>query len=771
MASRDFSFLSLRPPLVAYQANGLPVPPNTVLITSSNGATTFSNTVSISTINASTSNSNYISSGVISAGLIDVSVLSTNTHFTSSISTTSITTGFLQATQALISGPTATYNWSTASLVVNNTISLIGETPASTQIYLHNGSSRLATNNPYGGLYLQASTPQNIWFSNLYASTTYGFVGPNQSQFNGNVNVTSTLNSNNISTSDIRTNSLSTFSIINLMNPGTSPLELTWNATQLLIDGHAVATEGTVSTVSTVFWDANTSGDGNIVNKNAGSGTTKYLVGIGYNKTSTINATLDVLYTGTTPGNVLNISTTNNNRLTMNNDGVVNITSSLVVSDYISTNIINMNNGQIAELSSINSNTSISLMPSSSTKVSITTSKNNGYTTLEIANTSNISSATKLNMKAGDIAYSIYTTNTNDGVDGTIASTFQIYSYYDNGANNKNVLTIYPNGDTNINGNITTTSSIICNNSLTVGSTINLNGAAPDGYGALKIGGAATENSIFIKDGTNVNPGNANNGYFIGNSIDFGGASTFQIGRIDNGLDQTNKAIYLTQSGNIGIGTSNPQFNLDIVGSIYASNFISTNSLSVTGNSASGSSSNQQTSVTLYNTNPVSGAPYDVTTNLIMSTSRGYYQWWLTNNMASGGSGGLTQDHLQLFSYFPSPSSIIDIAATGDISFSKNINIIGNLNVSGYAVSKVSTSGGIANLSIGNYNFINGNTSPNIILPGGSDGDIIVIRNTGATSTITVTILQDSTGSSILPGKTSSYIYTNKANTTGWYGL
>jgi hypothetical protein len=162
MASRDFSFLSLRPPLVAYQANGLPVPPNTVLITSSNGATTFSNTVTINTINTSTSNSNFISSGVISAGLIDVSVLSTNTHFTSSISTTSITTGFLQATQALISGPTSGYNWSTTSLVVNNIISIVGETPASTALYLHNGNSRLGTSNPYGGLYLEAEAHAGV---------------------------------------------------------------------------------------------------------------------------------------------------------------------------------------------------------------------------------------------------------------------------------------------------------------------------------------------------------------------------------------------------------------------------------------------------------------------------------------------------------------------------------------------------------------------------------------------------------------------------------
>ena len=65
MTSRDFGFLALRN-ITAYQPNGLPVPPNRVLITSTNGAGVFSNSINISTINVSTLNTNTISSATIS---------------------------------------------------------------------------------------------------------------------------------------------------------------------------------------------------------------------------------------------------------------------------------------------------------------------------------------------------------------------------------------------------------------------------------------------------------------------------------------------------------------------------------------------------------------------------------------------------------------------------------------------------------------------------------------------------------------------------------
>ncbi len=53
MTSRDFGFLSLRN-TTAYQSNGLPVTPNQVFVTSTNGSGVFSNNINISTLNVST---------------------------------------------------------------------------------------------------------------------------------------------------------------------------------------------------------------------------------------------------------------------------------------------------------------------------------------------------------------------------------------------------------------------------------------------------------------------------------------------------------------------------------------------------------------------------------------------------------------------------------------------------------------------------------------------------------------------------------------------
>jgi len=55
MTSRDFGFLTLRN-TTAYQPNGTPVPPNNVFVTSTNGTSIFSGTMTISTLNTSTLN-------------------------------------------------------------------------------------------------------------------------------------------------------------------------------------------------------------------------------------------------------------------------------------------------------------------------------------------------------------------------------------------------------------------------------------------------------------------------------------------------------------------------------------------------------------------------------------------------------------------------------------------------------------------------------------------------------------------------------------------
>jgi hypothetical protein len=67
MTSRDFGFTTLRS-AVAYRRNNTLVPPNNVYITSTNGAATFSDTLTISTINVSTATISTLTVSTINGG-------------------------------------------------------------------------------------------------------------------------------------------------------------------------------------------------------------------------------------------------------------------------------------------------------------------------------------------------------------------------------------------------------------------------------------------------------------------------------------------------------------------------------------------------------------------------------------------------------------------------------------------------------------------------------------------------------------------------------
>ncbi len=196
MTSRDFGFLTLRN-TTAYQPNGFPVPPNNIFVTSTNGAAVFSNnilisTVTVSTLNVNTENVSSINASTINASTIVVDYLTVNS--TTTLSTTTI----------------------------NNTLAIIGNTPADSKLWLNNYNARLCTNDPNGGLYIEASTTTSIWFSNIDATVgPYAQIGQNQSAFYGSVNVTSTLtastikanviDANFISTNNLATNYISTY--------------------------------------------------------------------------------------------------------------------------------------------------------------------------------------------------------------------------------------------------------------------------------------------------------------------------------------------------------------------------------------------------------------------------------------------------------------------------------------------------------------------------------------------------------------------------------
>jgi hypothetical protein len=130
----------------------------------------------------------------------------------------------------------------------------------------------------------------------------------------------------------------------------------------------------------------------------------------------------------------------------------------------------------------------------------------NNYTTLNLINISNVSSSVQFSMQTGGGSYSLYATDSegSPAESGLIPSTFQIYSYYPTPTP---VLTIYPNGNTNILGNLTVGGSAI---SRVAVSTVNSNpGAAwPNFYGKycfvtligtpLNISGSPTDGTIVV---------------------------------------------------------------------------------------------------------------------------------------------------------------------------------------------------------------------------------------------------------------------------------
>lgn len=758
--------MSLRPPLTAYQTNGLPVQGNTVLITSSNGAAIFSNTVNLSTAYLSTLNSNYISSNIISTNAIDantinanainaniinanaidastinVDVLSTSSHFTSTISTASIYTGYLEANKALISNPTLT-NWDNAALIVNNTVSIVGDTTADSQLILHNGNSRLGADDPYTGLFIEAAGANPIYFSAYGGSPQYAFIGPQSTTFNGSVNIASTLNVRNISTSNININNLSTNSI------STNTININ---------------DGFINNLST-----------NIINMNNGI----------------INSN---------DNTVLRLSTTNNidmysDGLRLYNPGDDSGASISLFNDKASIATNNPYDGIYIEASDnkpirlCNTDNVITYANFGSTSniiyanTTIESNNPNTETFLQVTNTSNISSISKIGMTAGDMSYALYTTDLEGNSNGLIPSTFQIYSY-NPGNMGTPVLTIYPNGDITNYGYLSTNTVNMNNGQITGLSSINGSKYPPEDdafwSGSLS-GNIYNDNTGFVGIGTS----DPNTLLQVGSK---GAASYYNNSNIQSTIIY-GPAIYPSTS----FDPSATAFNFPS-GLMVAS---------VSTNITEGGVTNYGSGIVLggklifdssiaalariggvCGNNSISG---DFTIETLSQTSGSTAGLIEHLRVKSNGNVGIRTNSPQYTLDINGDTHTSGYLSTNTVNMNNGqitglSSITSNVSISGYAISKVSVTYANSGTTLdssywGKYVFANSGDVASYSLTLGtvsvSDGTIIVIRNAAAT-TNSITINGVYSGpTTILPTKTTSYIYTDNPNVTaGWYAL
>jgi hypothetical protein len=451
--------------------------------------------------------------------------------------------------------------------------------------------------------------------------------------------------------------------------------------------------------------------------------------------------------------NTLQSNTISTNTIIMNIVNASSINANNISTNLVNTDLINVSSiytGYLESNSSLISTLNVNIIYFNN-EASITTSTNYNGMILETS---------------GDAPIILASTNN--------SPQYAIFS------KNGNILNMY----TTINSTLKVNYDILCQSSIIIQSSIILNGDSPDGYGSLKIERGPNENSIFIKDGTNVNPSNINNGYFIGNSNNFGGPSTFQIGRIDNGLDITTKAIYLTQSGKVGIGVINPQTNLDINGNVMIYSTLSTNYGIVNqksgirlidgfGNTATRPSLAPTSTLSSFIIQGASGTANTADDGFLQLSSGGGTDINTISYIQISGYANTVPDMHQNIVFGTSGAERMRIIDNGNIGIGTNspqylLDINGNQNISGYLISRVATAE-INNNSptwstlFGKYCFVT-NSLANLTI-GGSPLDgtqIIFINTTGGNITVN--------GNIIASNNSLTFVYTTVVG-PGWYSL
>lgn len=754
MASRDFSFLSLRPPLAAYQSNGLPVPPNNVLTTSNTGAASFASSITISTINVNTENANSISSNVIdantiSANYIQVTILSTTTHYTSTISTTILDTINLQVNNTLSSLGTSFFSPSNPSTLGGFKIQLNGTGTGDAAgsnlfVYRYPGTTNTYLSNDGGGSITLGTV-------NPYVSTLE--INPNGNvNVNGDLTVSDGISTNNIIAANITTQYLSTFQNIKIFDPtnNTSSIEVSCRGSTLTVNGFPVATDATVSTVSSVFWNDDPSGG--IYNKNFGISPLFYQVGVG-NNGAPLNATLDVKYGGgANYGNVFNVSTSNGERLTFDSNGV------------LSTNTINMTNGQISGLNTITPQTQLDV---------------NGI--MRIGNQSGNTSTFLINLGTNSIedtnrsAY-IYS----DGINMQINN--QQNGNLSFATNNSDKITILPSGNVGI-GTINPQTTLDVAGNIRLSDSLIISSTTGNKTGFIA---QYTTNMLIESAGPlQLYPsGSGITKFFSSDSNTSGSITVNNSGPLE--LENTAGDIVIHSQTGVTQFTS-------ASGSNYGEIQVADPSGIVTLTGAANTASDVVTlAVNNIYIEPGSiinmASPGSSSKAVYMGMTQGDASVYIQNNNTSGTSGTCqlilndTYSNGKRYQLATTAGAFYLTDQTGGNNILNatisGVNINTNLNVTGTAISRVATSAitldpgatGWANF-LGKYCFVNGNTVGTLTLPTNVtlDGTILVIRNIGSSNLIT--IVNSIGGTSILPGITTSYIYTTTVTPSGWYAL